>query len=493
MIFKSKFINALSEILWFETQINDDKKVKIKQWLDFWSYKINNWYKEKFEKLLNESISKIETLWEKEKEEIYKWILDFFALYYKWWDFGYFKSRFDSFRYRVPYSWKDTEFFWSTKDCYYVKTRDVVNKIKVWMFNDIKLELEFLKKKDEHRWENEIEVIKEEDRIKVIFYNVKVNKNWYWKDKLNEIKKLIYEKTGIELQINEHFKQLLTDFLKKWWKDYFIHKNLKWFLTEELSYFVYQKIWLEEYIFVRKQSILNLVNEILDLQDKLVLQINQEEIEKLFNQIQDTDDIYRFYENLQKIKQIVILSQNSDGEKIKLWNFIDFERFNKLKEELETKLNSFETILNWYKKETIKVFLNIMENFINLLSEIEEIKKFIWETKRVVLKSDYVITIDRILQAGWSKEFILDEILNENNFIEIEIEEWKNKIKKKETQIDEWKQLWFVDENFKKEDIFKNEKYKFLPVDTKYLNEKTKFKLLSLFDNIEEKLDWLLI
>ena len=97
MQLKEKFINSLSEILWFETEL-DNNEVKIKQWLDFGSYKINNWFRNDFEKLLNNSLSKIETLQEEDKEKVYKYILDFFALYYKWWDFGYFKSRFDSFK-----------------------------------------------------------------------------------------------------------------------------------------------------------------------------------------------------------------------------------------------------------------------------------------------------------------------------------------------------------------------------------------------------------
>lgn len=476
MQLKEKFTNSLSEILWFETELDNDN-VKIKQWLDFWSYKINNWFRNDFEELLDKSLKKTETLWkEEDKEKIYKYILDFFALYYKWWDFGYFKSRFDSFKYRIPYSWKDTEFTWSTKDSYFVKTKDVENKIKVWMLDT---EIEFIKQDNEDKQDNKIEVIREEDKIKVVFYNWKTNKKWQWKsisnDELKTLKKLLKEETGIELQIDDKEKQLLNDFLKKWWKDYFIHKNLKGFLQEELSYFVYQKIWLEEYIFIKKQSILNLVNEILDLQDKEVLDTKQEEVEKLFNEIQDTDDIYRYYENLQKIEKIVSLSQNSEWEKIKLNKFLDFQRFKKLKNDLETKLDNLKTILDWNVKDNIKVFNEIMNSFIDKLSEIEEIKKLIWTTKRNVLKSDYVVSIDRILQAGWSKEFILDLITEE------QIKEWKNELK-------------LVDENFKKnEDIFENEKYKFLPIDTKYLDEETKFKLLSLFDNIEEKLDWLLI
>jgi hypothetical protein len=173
MSLKLKFINVLSEILWFEV----DENWNIKQWLDFGSYKINNWFRKDFEEVLKESLNKIENLEnEKDKEKVYKWILDFFALYYKWWDFGYFKSRFDSFKYRVPYSWKDTDFFWSTKDCYYVKTKDVVNSVKVGMW-DLGIELEFLKWNDENKNENEIEVIKDEEnkKVKVIFYNWKTN------------------------------------------------------------------------------------------------------------------------------------------------------------------------------------------------------------------------------------------------------------------------------------------------------------------------------
>ena len=492
MQLKEKFINSLSEILWFETEL-DNNEVKIKQWLDFGSYKINNWFRNDFEKLLNNSLSKIETLQEEDKEKVYKYILDFFALYYKWWDFGYFKSRFDSFKYRIPYSWKDTEFTWSTKDSYFVKTKDVENKIKVWMLDT---EIEFIKQDNEDKWENEIEVIKEENKWKnflvVKLYNLTIKWNQVNKfiEKIeNEIKNKVSE-----FSFNSKEKQLLTDFLKKWWKDYFIHKNLKGFLQEELSYFVYQKIWLEEYIYIKKNSVSNLVNEILFLQDKEVLQTKKDEVKKLFDKIQDTDDIYRYYENLQRIKQIIELSENdkweeikkilnlsknTELEKIKLNEFLDFERFNKLKQELETKLDNLETIVDWDTKKIVNVFNEIMNDFIDKLSEIEEIKKLIWTTKRVVLKTDnlksgYVVSIDRILQAGWSKEFILDLITQK--------------------QIDEWKdELKLVDEDFKKEDIFNNEKYKFLPIDTKYLDEETKFELLSKFNNLEEKLDWLLI
>jgi len=81
-MYLKKFTNALSDILGFEVEIKNDK-VKINQWLDFWSYKINNWFKKDFEEVLQKAIGDIEKL-QDDNEKVYKWILDFFALYYKW-------------------------------------------------------------------------------------------------------------------------------------------------------------------------------------------------------------------------------------------------------------------------------------------------------------------------------------------------------------------------------------------------------------------------
>ena len=473
-MYLKKFTNALSDILGFEVEIKNDK-VKINQWLDFWSYKINNWFKKDFEEVLQKAIGDIEKL-QDDNEKVYKWILDFFALYYKWWDFGYFKSRFDSFKYRIPYSGKDTEFTWSTKDSYFVKTKDVENTIKVWFFEN---EIEFLKKDDEEKENNEIEVLQKDEqwKIKVIFYNWKRNKNWQGKEisesELKELKEKL-EKEGVNIQIDKNFKQLLNDFLKKWWKDYFIHQKLEAFLKEELAYFVYQKIGLEEYIFVKKKAILDFVNEILDLKEKEVLTEQQEEVKKLFDEIQDTDDIYRYYENLQKIKNIIILSSQVEWEKIKLEDVLNFERFSKLKEELEEKKEVLETILQDNTKKIIETFEQVIKDFIEILSQIEEIKKLIWETKKTVIKANYVVSIDKILEAGEDKNFVLGLITQE------QINEWKDELK-------------LVEKDFKKEDIFEDEKYLKLPLDTKYLDENKKFELLSRFDDLEEKLDGLLI
>lgn len=96
-----------------------------------------------------------------------------------------------------------------------------------------------------------------------------------------------------------------------------------------------------------------------------------------------------------------------------------------------------------------KVVREIGEDIIDFLSQIEDFQKRLWEKKKFVLKTEYVITTDRV------PEEFYDEI-------------WKNKEQKKE-----WKELGF-DIPKSKEDL----KKKKLPIDTRYFNQGFKEKLL---------------
>jgi adenine-specific DNA-methyltransferase len=114
-----------------------------------------------------------------------------------------------------------------------------------------------------------------------------------------------------------------------------------------------------------------------------------------------------------------------------------------------------------------KVVREIGETIIDFLSQIEDFQKSLWEKKKFVIKTEYVITTDRI------PEEFYDEI-------------WEN-----EEQKEEWKELWFEIPN-KKEDL-KNSK---LPVDTKYFSSEFKEKLLEKLTekaDLDDLLDGLLI
>lgn len=114
-----------------------------------------------------------------------------------------------------------------------------------------------------------------------------------------------------------------------------------------------------------------------------------------------------------------------------------------------------------------KVVREIGEAIIDFLSQIEDFQKRLWEKKKFVLRSEYVITTDRV------PEEFYEEI-------------WKNKEQKKE-----WKELGFEIPETKEE--LKNKK---LPIDTKYFSQDFKEKLIEkLTENadLDDLLDGLLI
>ena len=62
-----------------------------------------------------------------------------------------------------------------------------------------------------------------------------------------------------------------------------------------------------------------------------------------------------------------------------------------------------------------------------------------------------------------------------------------------ESQIKEWKELNLIDESFNKNNLLNDEKYKFLPLDTKHFSKEAKYKILSSFENLESLLNGELI
>jgi len=108
----------------------------------------------------------------------------------------------------------------------------------------------------------------------------------------------------------------------------------------------------------------------------------------------------------------------------------------------------------------------ISEKIIDFLAQIEDFQKKLWEKKKFVIQTDYVITLDKIKEYAGEEvlENILDEILNNDK------------------QLEEWKELFEIDVK-KKEDLILNnnlhgKEWKKLPIDTKYFDEEFKWKLL---------------
>ncbi|MFG1389584.1 site-specific DNA-methyltransferase [Acidiplasma aeolicum] len=132
----------------------------------------------------------------------------------------------------------------------------------------------------------------------------------------------------------------------------------------------------------------------------------------------------------------------------------------------------------------LKILKHIAYKVIDFVAQFEDELVNIWNKPKFVLNSNYVITLDRIANRQEGIETI-KKIFDHEGIKE---------------QIKEWKELNIVDEKFDKNSILQkelngdmlNEKYKFLPIDTKYFKD-LELDILSLFDDLDKELDgWLI-
>jgi adenine-specific DNA-methyltransferase len=111
--------------------------------------------------------------------------------------------------------------------------------------------------------------------------------------------------------------------------------------------------------------------------------------------------------------------------------------------------------------KTIKVFKSIADTIIEFVSQIEDFQKKLWEKKKFVLSTEWVITIDRLVEYVGEEAAnpILEEVI-------------KNK-----KQVAEWKELFGIT------DIGREGERKKLPLDTKHFSTDFKYKLLSIISD----------
>ena len=118
-----------------------------------------------------------------------------------------------------------------------------------------------------------------------------------------------------------------------------------------------------------------------------------------------------------------------------------------------------------------------------------------WLKPKFAKKVEYVFSID-IIKNAKSQNSLIDSILNDKGF---------------ESQIKEWQELNLINESFNKEDFIdfcyschieetqittkesKNNKYSYLPIDTKHFECETKYKILNAFEDLESILNGELI
>jgi len=325
------------------------------------------------------------------KLQVFNDLYNFFSRFYDEGDFvPQYRYSIKGHKYAIPYNGEEVKLYWANNEQYYTKT-GLLFRDYTFRANDYKIIFRIVSAREElgsskatkARFfilddENPVEskdkalIIRLEYRElieeEVKSYGVEGGSNTAKQEKINQnsFDEVLKKIKDIELKalLGKEYKNekslllyQISRFTAKNTKDYFIHKNLKKFLSEQLDYFIKA--------------------EVLDI------------------------------ETLEK------------------------ERF------LDKHITR------------AKVVREIGEGITDFLSQIEDFQKRLWEKKKFVLKTEYVITTDRVPE-------------------ELHQEIWTNK-----GQRNEWKDLGFEIPKTK-EDL----KKRTLPIDTKYYAQEFKEKLL---------------
>lgn len=136
------------------------------------------------------------------------------------------------------------------------------------------------------------------------------------------------------------------------------------------------------------------------------------------------------------------------------------------------------TIFEEARLKQLKALRDIAYNIIDLVSQFEDELVKIWNKPKFAHSSNYVITLDKI--AGKDLD-LLKKILKSKGI---------------EKQIKEWQELGITGDKFEIKELTKdkklNEKWQYLPLDTKFFKD-FEFDILALFDDLDNQLDgWLI-
>jgi len=348
------------------------------------------------------------------QSQVFNDLYNFFSRYYEDGDF-ISKRRYSSKqnKYAIPYSGEEVKLYWANFDQYYIKTGEV--------FKDYEFNLK--------GWKFVFRTVLAD----VEAGNVKGNRRYFLLSPDEPVK--ISNKTCL---IKFEYRMLTKGDLRQ----YPVKTKEGKAKTTGIT-----------------QSELNPI-----LKDKILTFITPLEPKAILTETQDEKTIIEkhIYKYTRKITSDFFIHKN-------LKEFLERELDYFIKTEV-LDIESFDTEKERYFDRHItrsKVVKNIGERIIEFLSQIEDYQKMLWEKKKFVLKTDYVLTIDRI------PEDFYKEILENKE------------------QLKEWQELGFGKIKTKKDLNGKK-----LPVDTKYFSEDFKERLLEKLsekENLDDLLDGILI
>ncbi len=367
---------------------------------------------------------------------VYNDLYNFFNRYYEGGDF-ISKPRAGESKYMIPYNGEEVKFYWANHDQYYIKTGE---NFRNYVFTN-----ELVGKAS-------VTV-----EFRLIDAETAVNNNKESKDRRfipigdNYFDWDIAKRT---LTLKFHYKALDKEEKEKWGDKQNVKANNKG---------------------INENLIFNLLEEqITTTKDKYLIDLWNETRNIKAGRKEDTQNFYYHlnrYTNTNSFDYFI----HKDLRKFlrrELDYFLKNEIFDLSFTSEDYSAKDAETLIknNLTRASAIR---EIAFQLIDFLAELEDFQKMLFEKKKFVVQSDYCLTLDQI------PEKLLDKIIAQI---------LKDKDKK---QIKEWQNLGFIKNlKIKAKDI-KNDKY--LVLDTQFLNDELKFKLLGSIENLDEKCSGLLI
>ncbi len=395
-------------------------------------------YEEDFEKQIGEyerlkrQLEEIKISEDLERE-IYNHLIVFFSRYYDKGDFITKRRYGKNEKYAVPYNGEEILLYWANKDHYYIKTTDYFKK---YIFKTLKGDIKVIFRVVEA--EEEKANIKSPEK-KFFVLNEKV----FDFDKDKRELSIYFEYRGLTEEEEEKYKHGQSASQDK------INEEVVRILEEKIPQNSLARLMFKKegektliekhlYRYTRRNTTDYFIHK--DLKGFLEREL----------------DFYIKNEFLQ-LEDLQILEQSGYFDKLRLYLI------------------------------GVKAFRNIALKIIEFLAQIENFQKKLWEKKKFVIDTHYVITLDKIKEFAGEEflESILDEILSN------------------EKQLEEWKELFGIKGNSKDDLILNNgqlqlngKEWKKLPIDTKYFDEEFKWKLLvalSKNNDLDKILDGILI
>jgi adenine specific DNA methylase Mod len=323
------------------------------------------YYENEFKPKLQEKIEKILKTYPNFKNELFEKLYTFFSRYFSESGSIYFVNTpsYHQIYERIYTDKEDVILFWKTRDLYYIKTDRIFKSLEVkieesgkeykFHFDASTLEYKKANEKREVIYELDEEKTTKEKIYFYVYYSGDSTETSEKKKRKTDIKEILKALKKKEIKITEDIlEKAFKRFEQQSEVDYFIHKNAKAFLTEQLKLYIYNYLFKEKQEWTKErldqiykfQEIAELIIDFVSkFEDELVKiwnkprfvfnsnyvitfdRIVKQNKEKGFEIIEKIINHKNFKKQVEEWKELGIIDENFDKSKIILNSLIGKE------------------------------------------------------------------------------------------------------------------------------------------------------------------------